>query len=549
MFLPYERLGELDSRIVLDDIISERISLTLTNGGTKSIIIRGIFNRSGNGGVRTEGTGVLPREIAPGERFDPALIVQKERLGAGDSLMIVTDCRTIALEIRGNGSPPPPPGAPKLSLLRLDVTGLCAGRRLDTVIALRNSGSAQAVIDRMTPVRSDPTIVWSLPSLPVVLGPGGTLAIPVSIGPAKEGSIDARLIIESGGDTLMSGAALHGTISICTEAILQASDHDFGTHWISTSTGGTITLFNGGGSDVELLEMEILDDAGDAFSVDSVALPRTIRAGGSLVVPCRYLPLETGDHAGLVRFRAETGTLFSRLKGRGKRTTVAGEIRRDYHAAPGEEFIAYVELLRPDEEADPDTVELTVGHDSRLLRLRELAPAGGTTGIHIIRSSVDGDSIRCTIVLDERRLPDGRFIAMRFFTHLVDIETSGFPLHLSSPLPYIEFVEIPGFFLRDPICGLENRLIDYTGYDYNLKGTVPNPVDGGATIDFEIAFEARTTIAVYDPLGSLRSVLVDMVLPAGRHTVRLPAGLLASGAYRYVITSGSYIATQQMIVR
>ncbi len=63
----------------------------------------------------------------------------------------------------------------------------------------------------------------------------------------------------------------------------------------------------------------------------------------------------------------------------------------------------------------------------------------------------------------------------------------------------------------------------------------PNPTRRRSTIRFALPSPDRVTISLYNALGQRVNVLLDQVLPAGRHDLPLDAASLPSGTYLYIL--------------
>ena len=81
-----------------------------------------------------------------------------------------------------------------------------------------------------------------------------------------------------------------------------------------------------------------------------------------------------------------------------------------------------------------------------------------------------------------------------------------------------------------------------------LEQNFPNPFIQETTIDFSIPTEAAIHLSLYDVLGREVRVLLDERRPAGRHSVQLKAGELASGLYLYRLVAGDVALGRKMVV-
>ena len=74
----------------------------------------------------------------------------------------------------------------------------------------------------------------------------------------------------------------------------------------------------------------------------------------------------------------------------------------------------------------------------------------------------------------------------------------------------------------------------------------PNPTREQATIEYTLPEKADVRITVYDVLGRQVAVLKDSPQEAGRHTVQLDGGRLASGVYFGRLSTGDQTRTQKI---
>ena len=83
---------------------------------------------------------------------------------------------------------------------------------------------------------------------------------------------------------------------------------------------------------------------------------------------------------------------------------------------------------------------------------------------------------------------------------------------------------------------------------FSLEQNYPNPFNPGTTIRFTIPTSGRVSLKVYDLLGREVSTLVDGLLAAGDHEVRLNAGGLSSGMYFYTLRSEGLMSTRKLVL-
>ncbi len=75
-------------------------------------------------------------------------------------------------------------------------------------------------------------------------------------------------------------------------------------------------------------------------------------------------------------------------------------------------------------------------------------------------------------------------------------------------------------------------IVSYTGpQEYKLEQNFPNPFNPSTTIYYQLPFDSKVTLKVYDMLGREVRTLVDQEQQAGYKDVRFDAFNVATGAY------------------
>ena len=85
---------------------------------------------------------------------------------------------------------------------------------------------------------------------------------------------------------------------------------------------------------------------------------------------------------------------------------------------------------------------------------------------------------------------------------------------------------------------------------YKLS-SYPNPFKGTSTIKYELPFDSKVSIKVYDLMGRVLATLVNGDKKAGTYTINFNAGNLSKGSlyYRIIATSKDhqFVQTNKMI--
>lgn len=107
------------------------------------------------------------------------------------------------------------------------------------------------------------------------------------------------------------------------------------------------------------------------------------------------------------------------------------------------------------------------------------------------------------------------------------------------------------------------KQIDYDGtYSYSnvvnvefnvpegfvLEQNYPNPFNPSTRIAYSLITDGRTTLKVYDLMGSEVATLVNEFKPSGNYEIVFDAAGLPSGTYFYTLSSNGYASTKKMVV-
>ena len=95
------------------------------------------------------------------------------------------------------------------------------------------------------------------------------------------------------------------------------------------------------------------------------------------------------------------------------------------------------------------------------------------------------------------------------------------------------------------LTNIDNQQIPAT---FELSQNFPNPFNPSTTIKYQLPFESKVTLKIYDVLGNEISTLVNENQKAGNYTVNFDAKNLSTGFYIYKLQAGSFTQSKKMLL-
>lgn len=191
----------------------------------------------------------------------------------------------------------------------------------------------------------------------------------------------------------------------------------------------------------------------------------------------------------------------------------------------------------------------TLLYNPLILRFRNYNLQGtASEKIDIVRLQENGNgllSIYLKTKWNEYFLPHDTLILLNFDTFLGNEFAS--PLEFLSPrfgdgicsralTPVIQSTNIK----LDSLCGLGYKIYDGSKGVFFLDQPTPNPATTTVNINFGVAFEVKTSLAVYDSYGNTVEKLVDNLLEPNIYEYKLDISNLPKGVYFVQFVSGIY---------
>ncbi len=435
--------------------------------------------------------------------------------------------------------------------LDLGTVFSCESSRTRT-ITLRNDGPVADTLYSASTAGS-PAFSITPPTDTVVLAPGATTSVTVTLTPGAPGAVTGAAVFDWG--------PCGGTMSIDLSATLAeaattlaATDVDFGQVNTGSTATGSIDVRNDG---VASRTIDRIDLPPGVTLLQPASLPVELAPGATLTLVLEFSPTSKGT-------LAATATVHTADPcGESLSFDLKGE-------ATGEEVIPVdLELAVPALTGDVDTeVEIPISivssknlaeanADSILLSLRYrssmLLPRGVTTAIagmsaSIVDDRIDAGERTVTIAVSGGVLPaSGEVARLTAFVLLGDTTATTLTpelvgIHFAEPratMPSTPTID-EGEFTATGQCvtGGDTRLVRIGGA-LKLRGARPNPFHDAAEIEYDVLEAGPVDLVVLDATGHTVRTLVHDDLPVGRYTAQLRSEALPSGLYSCELRRGA----------
>ena len=102
------------------------------------------------------------------------------------------------------------------------------------------------------------------------------------------------------------------------------------------------------------------------------------------------------------------------------------------------------------------------------------------------------------------------------------------------------------FRRTDLLTGIDRP--DAHVHEFRLFQNYPNPFNPTTTIRYTLSRRSQVRLTIANILGQQVALLVDAVVEAGNHEVRLDGSNLASGVYFYRLKAGSFVGLRKMLL-
>ncbi len=417
----------------------------------------------------------------------------------------------------------------------------------------------------------DPAQFTGAGAFPWTMAPGETRTIDVQFRPQVPGTRTARVAFI--GDHSLCDDSTNVLTGYSFTADLATRGYDFGTVLTCDAPEGDVEITNTGSEPLTLRGVRLNDPDGVfILSTATLGLPATLAPNVPLRIPARFTPKAARSYTGSVSFdvvnprdNSVVPAADAPLVGAGRAVAVPASIGRDYHGLPGTQLVTPLVLHEPLDDVKATALTINLQYDQRAVKL-----TNGTLAAQDIASMTNGTLLQgwtaTALTADPARgtyrvtmeAPPGTWLTgtgdllrptFRLFLGRVDRSELPFTVELRDR-PCAVVNPTPGLIVVDPVCGVNLRLIEWTGgTTYALDQNHPNPFNPSTEISFAIGLDGPTKLTIYDAGGRMVATLLDAPMRSGKYTITWDAGAQPSGLYYCRLESGMWTKTSTMLLR
>lgn len=167
------------------------------------------------------------------------------------------------------------------------------------------------------------------------------------------------------------------------------------------------------------------------------------------------------------------------------------------------------------------------------------APSFGTTSYEVQLSS---DSIFSSLLIDENEIIINSYMP----TGLESNSTYYWRVLASNTYGLSDWSVTRNFTTSS--AGEVKNIYSEIPKEFSLCQNYPNPFNASTNIPFALPKESYVKLKIYNASGTMINIIVDDILPAGKHVVAFDARDFPSGLYFYKIHASNFAKTKKMLL-
>ncbi len=283
--------------------------LEVFNVGRSDLRIVGVFNSVGSADFMVLAYPACPAVVAPGEQLD--FVVRYTPSGPGGPaqsaiIRVVSDDPDAPIvDVAATGQP----GRARAELVVPPGRGVCdtcVGGCTEAPVVISNSGSCPLVITAITCTPGSGFSVSDVVTFPLVVEPGGQIAVDVRFSPTVQGAAATTVTVTSNDPDGPATVRLTGNAPPPRLVTMVADSGDVGHVCVGHFTDATLTISNSGHCS---LSISSITSSSAEFIVPAViTYPLVVHAGDNIEVPIRFQPTSFGPKSATITIASDDPT-------------------------------------------------------------------------------------------------------------------------------------------------------------------------------------------------------------------------------------------------
>ena len=224
----------------------------------------------------------------------------------------------------GPKSSSPTPAAIQVTPGNLNFGSTVVGKKVSQTVTVANTGKISVTLSK-TNLSSSQFSVSGL-ALPLTLPAGQSSNFQVWFEATSAGNVTGSFTVQTDTGVSSEQVALAGTAMAPPQINASSTSLNLGSATIGTTTAGTLTLTNSGGTN---LLISLISVSGGSFGVSGISTPSTLTPGGSVSINVSFSPAIAGSASGSISVTSndpQNPTTVVTLTGTGTSTPVSPSI-------------------------------------------------------------------------------------------------------------------------------------------------------------------------------------------------------------------------------
>ncbi len=319
----------------------------LCNYGTLPITITSAYFTGVHSADYSLGAALVGQKIEPGKCIPIEIVFTPQDVDSRLAQLIITDAcaANVSLNVIGNGV------CSGIALDPIDFKDVTLNAKKDsTVICLfKNSNTSSISVKPIIEGINASDFSLSDNKL-FLLSPGDCIKMTVTFSPSVPGIRTATIRYEATNCTLPTTTLIGNGI----DADVSVTGIDWHGRRVLTQNDSFLVIKNNSIATVKILKIELEDKTNAFFDIIDKIAPFTIPAGGTQQLNIRFTPADeiVYNNSFMMMVENRKDTLYSGLTGSGTLPKILTNWVCDQAVKPGDESIAYIEVINPSTTAD-----------------------------------------------------------------------------------------------------------------------------------------------------------------------------------------------------